>query len=188
MRFWYQIVTLCDFFSSPENWFGYVLYVQRYEGWKLWKCIRPSVCPCIFLRAYLSWGSVGGSKLSQVTRCTAHQPSQCKPRVLNPVPSSCECQSLPQESSTYFHTITLQRKKCMTWSWGVMLNQNKNYDPWVKNYGRLSRFSSYKSRREAEESAAFPSSCSSFSNFSAFSSTFCSIYRMQCNHQLMDSH
>lgn len=164
--------------------------LRKDERWNV--SVRPSMR---FLKGLSVLGSVGGSKLSQVTPCTAHQPSQCKPRVLNPEPSYCECQPLPQESSTYFHTITLQCKMCMTWSWGLMLNQNKNYYPWIKNDGCLSGFGSwfffqrsYKSRREAEESAAFPSSCSSFSNFSAFSSTFCSIYRMQCNHQLMDSH
>lgn len=169
MRFWYQIVTLCDFLPALKIDLGMSCTCKDMKAENSGNVsVHLSVH---FLKGLSLLGSVGGSKLSQVTSCTAHQPSQCKPRVLNPEPSSCECQSLPQESSTYFHTITLQHRKCMTWSWSVMLNLNKSYDPWVKNYGRLSRFSSYKSRREAEESAAFPSSCSSFSNFSAFSST-----------------
>lgn len=128
---------------AEQKWdFGIRLWrcVIFFQPWKLiWVCpvrakiwrlktleMHPSVHPCIFLRAYLSWGQWVGLS------CHRWLPAQLiSHHSANPEPSSCECQSLPQESSTYFHTITLQRKKCMTWRWGVMLNLNKNYDPWV---------------------------------------------------------
>lgn len=78
MRFWYQIVTLCDFLPALKIDLGMSCMCKDMKAENSGNAsVRP---PMHFLKGLSLLGSVGGSKLSQVTSCTAHQPSQCKPR------------------------------------------------------------------------------------------------------------